>query len=71
MGISELFCILIKCIAIVRTDQYNEREKADNMFYKRIILNRGLPFEVKLPTAKPVNAAGQLDRLEERDHTVM
>jgi len=31
---------------------------AINMFYKQIILNRGLPFEVKLPTAKPVNAAG-------------
>lgn len=30
---------------------------AINMFYKQIILNRGLPFEVKLPIAKPVNAA--------------
>lgn len=30
---------------------------AINMFYKQIILNRGLPFEVKLPTAKPVNVA--------------
>ena len=28
---------------------------AINMFYKQIILNRGLPFEVKIPTAKPVN----------------
>lgn len=27
------------------------------MFYKQIILNRGLPFEVKIPTAKPVNVA--------------
>jgi len=27
------------------------------MFYKQIILNRGLPFEVKLPIAKPVNVA--------------
>lgn len=35
------------------------------MFYKQIILNRGLPFEVKIPTAKPVNVAGQLKRLEE------
>lgn len=26
---------------------------AINMFYKQIILNRGLPFEVKLPMAKP------------------
>lgn len=30
---------------------------AINMFYKQIILNRGLPFEVKLPTAKHVNLA--------------
>ncbi len=30
---------------------------AINMFYKQIILNRGLPFEVKLPAAKPVSAA--------------
>lgn len=29
---------------------------AINMFYKQIILNRGLPFEVKIPTARPVNA---------------
>lgn len=28
---------------------------AINMFYKQIILNRGLPFDVKIPTAKPVN----------------
>ena len=28
---------------------------AINMFYKQIILNRGLPFEVKIPTAKPIN----------------
>ena len=30
---------------------------AINMFYKQIILNRGLPFEVKLPKEKPINAA--------------
>lgn len=30
---------------------------AINMFYKQIILNRGLPFEVKLPAAKPLNLA--------------
>jgi DNA-damage-inducible protein J len=30
---------------------------AINMFYKQIILNRGLPFEVKLPATKPVNVA--------------
>ena len=30
---------------------------AINMFYKQIILNRGLPFEVKIPTAKTVNIA--------------
>ena len=28
---------------------------AINMFYKQIILQRGLPFEVKIPSAKPVN----------------
>ena len=30
---------------------------AINMFYKQIILQRGLPFEVKLPTPQPVNMA--------------
>ncbi len=30
---------------------------AINMFYKQIILNRGLPFEVKIPTTRPVNIA--------------
>jgi len=28
---------------------------AINMFYKQIILQRGLPFEVKIPFAKPVD----------------
>lgn len=28
---------------------------AINMFYKQIILQRGIPFEVKLPTPQPVN----------------
>ena len=28
---------------------------AINMFYKQIILQRGLPFDVKLPVAKPVS----------------
>lgn len=28
---------------------------AVNMFYKQIILNRGLPFEVKIPGLKPIN----------------
>lgn len=28
---------------------------AINMFYKQIILNRGLPFDVKIPTVKPIN----------------
>lgn len=27
------------------------------MFYEQIIQNRGLPSEVKIPAAKPVNAA--------------
>ncbi len=30
---------------------------AINMFYKQIILNRGLPFEVKIPSTRPVNVA--------------
>lgn len=30
---------------------------AINMFYKQIILNRGLPFEVKIPATGPVNVA--------------
>lgn len=30
---------------------------AINMFYKQIILNRGLPFDVKIPTARPVDVA--------------
>ena len=34
-----------------------QASNAINMFYKQIILNRGLPFEVKIPTAKSVNVA--------------
>ena len=30
---------------------------AINMFYKQIILQRGLPFEVKMPAARPMNAS--------------
>ncbi|MDE5865201.1 MAG: type II toxin-antitoxin system RelB/DinJ family antitoxin [Lachnospiraceae bacterium] len=30
---------------------------AINMFYKQIILNRGLPFEVKIPMARPVDVS--------------
>lgn len=30
---------------------------AINMFYKQIILNRGLPFEVKLPVTRPVDVS--------------
>jgi DNA-damage-inducible protein J len=30
---------------------------AINMFYKQIILNRGLPFEVKIPAERPGNVA--------------
>jgi len=28
---------------------------AINMFYKQIILNRGLPFDVKIPTVRPID----------------
>ncbi len=30
---------------------------AINMFYKQIILQRGLPFDVKLPSARPVDVS--------------
>ena len=30
---------------------------AINMFYKQIILNKGLPFDVKIPSARPVSVA--------------
>ena len=30
---------------------------AINMFYKQIILQRGLPFEVKIPSERPVNTS--------------
>lgn len=30
---------------------------AINMFYKQIILNKGLPFEVKIPSKKPVDVS--------------
>lgn len=30
---------------------------AINMFYKQIILNKGLPFAVKIPSARPVSVA--------------
>lgn len=36
---------------------------AINMFYKQIIFQKGLPFAVKLPTAKPV-AMGALSKEE-------
>ncbi len=29
---------------------------AINMFYKQIILHRGIPFDVKIPSVQPVNA---------------
>lgn len=41
---------------------------AINMFYKQIILQRGLPFEVKLPAARPV-AVGSLTK-EELDEEI-
>lgn len=36
---------------------------AINMFYKQIILNRGLPFEVKIPETRPVN----MDKISEEE----
>lgn len=34
---------------------------AITMFYKQIILNRGLPFEVKLPSSQPVDVSSLTD----------
>lgn len=34
---------------------------AINMFYKQIILQRGLPFEVKMPVARPLDASALSD----------
>ena len=34
---------------------------AINMFYKQIVLQRGLPFEVKMPVARLVNAGALSD----------
>lgn len=34
---------------------------AINMFYKQIILQRGLPFEVKMPASKPVDVSALSD----------
>lgn len=36
---------------------------AINMFYKQIILQRGLPFEVRLPIHQPVDM-GELDEVQ-------
>ena len=34
---------------------------AINMFYKQIILQRGLPFEVKIPGARPIDTSALSD----------
>ena len=34
---------------------------AINMFYKQIILERGLPFEVKMPAVRPLDASVLMD----------
>ncbi len=48
---------------------------AINMFYKQIILHRGIPFAVKIPSAQPVNAEvlteEQMDRELEKGYTDM
>lgn len=48
---------------------------AINMFYKQIILNRGIPFEVKIPPAKQVNVTElsetELDAELEKGYTHM
>ena len=42
---------------------------AINMFYKQIILQRGLPFEVKIPSSRPVDmsALSEAELNEELD----
>lgn len=46
---------------------------AINMFYKQIILQRGLPFEVKLPEGYPINVEAlseeQLDEVLEQGYS--
>ena len=48
---------------------------AINMFYKQIILNNGLPFDVKIPAEKPVNVAeltdAQIDEELQKGYTDM
>ncbi len=48
---------------------------AINMFYKQIILHRGIPFDVKIPLAQPVNAEvlteEQMDRELEKGYADM
>ncbi len=34
---------------------------AINMFYKQIILQRGLPFDVKIPSSRPVDMSSLLE----------
>ena len=38
---------------------------AINMFYKQIILQRGLPFEVKMPSARPVDVSAFIRSTDE------
>nr|MCR4721281.1 type II toxin-antitoxin system RelB/DinJ family antitoxin [Lachnospiraceae bacterium] len=48
---------------------------AINMFYKQIILNRGLPFEVRIPTARPIDVSEMseeaIDKELEKGYTDM
>ena len=44
-----------KCFEQAAEEYGYTASNAINMFYKQIILNRGLPFEVKIPTARPVD----------------
>ena len=42
---------------------------AINMFYKQIILQRGLPFEVKMPSARPVDVSALSEADMQDGHT--
>lgn len=48
---------------------------AINMFYKQIILHRGIPFDVKIPSAQPVSTTTlteeQMNRELEKGYTDM
>ena len=78
--------LLMLCFGAIEPDVKEQAEKilntlgvpvsnAINMFYKQIILQRGLPFDVKMPQNKPVSIAAlteeQLNEELEKGYTDM